>query len=159
MIDEKFWLALSFLLLMILLFKGVRTFIIQGLDKRAQKIRQDLEDVYSLREQAMKTLEEFKSKQKESEAEVKKIIENAEVEVERLRSNAEHELDLYLKKKMSIAIDRIKSNEDSVVKELRAEAIEVAVSVVNLLVSEGLTEKVSDNLSANFIQNLPKKIH
>jgi F-type H+-transporting ATPase subunit b len=159
MFDEKFWLAVSFLLVVALVFKSLRAIILTGLDKRAQRIKQELEEVYSLREQAVKTLEEFKLKQKESECEVKKIVENAEKEVERMRSSAQKELEFYLSKKTSMVIDRIATNEDRVIRELREGAIENAVSVVSLLVSEGLNEKTAENLSANFIQNLPKRIH
>ncbi len=77
MFDEKFWVGVSFLLFIALMWKPVGAFLGKALDSRSQKIKEELDRAVQLREQAQAILASYQRKHAEAVEEAEKIVEHA----------------------------------------------------------------------------------
>ena len=80
--DPTFWVAIAFVVFVIAVFRPIRKALTGALDKRADNIRQELDDAQALREEAQKTLAEYKRLQRDAVSEAADIIEKAKHEAE-----------------------------------------------------------------------------
>ena len=84
--DATFWALISFILFFgVLAYYKVPAIMAAALDKRADQIRNELEQAKKLREEAQQLLAEYQRKRKEAEAEAETILRAAEREAAVLR--------------------------------------------------------------------------
>ena len=76
--NPTFWVAVAFVIFVGLTFKPLAKAMGGGLDKRSDQIRQELEEAAQLREEAQRTLAEYKKMQSEAAREAERRIEAAE---------------------------------------------------------------------------------
>ena len=85
-ITPEISVAIAFVIFVILvLWKGTRK-ITEGLDKRAERIRSQLDETQNLREEAQAALASYQRQQRDALAEAEQIIAQAEAEAERLKA-------------------------------------------------------------------------
>ena len=97
--DSYFVVGLSFFLFFgLLAYLGVHKFVLGKLDERADRIRQELDEVRRLREDAQATFAEFERKQREVESQAEEIVAHAKAEAEQAAEIA--------KKDLAASIDR-----------------------------------------------------
>ena len=83
MIDATFWVAISFLLFVVLLFYfKVPQKIDQSLNESIKGIKNEIEHAEKLKDEAKNILSDYDSKVSKSKAEIKKMLENAEKQSE-----------------------------------------------------------------------------
>ena len=82
--DPAFWAAVAFVIFIAATAKPISRLLTAGLDKRADKIRSDLEEAEKLREEAQDLLASYQRKQRDALAEAEAIIAHAGEEAERL---------------------------------------------------------------------------
>ena len=88
--DPAFWAAVAFVIFIAATAKPISRLLTAGLDKRADKIRSDLEEAEKLREEAQDLLASYQRKQRDALAEAAAIIAHAGEEAARLAAEAEH---------------------------------------------------------------------
>lgn len=159
MFNETFWVAVSFVIFIFLAFKPVRNMLIKMLDERAAKIHKELEEVTKLKDQALKTLSEYQTRQKDIEIEIRDIVSNAEKEIEKLQRNAEIEINNSFNNRTKRIADRINSQETKIINDFRYQAVDIAVTVVKEVIKDSLQEEVADNLITSSVNDLSKTIH
>ena len=87
-ITPEISVAIAFVIFVALvLWKGTRR-ITDGLDKRAERIRNQLNETQNLREEAQAALASYQRQQRDALAEAEQIIAQAEAEAERLKEHA-----------------------------------------------------------------------
>jgi len=77
--DPQFWVAVSFILFIAAIFNPVRKILTSSLDAQINDIKNKLDDVENIKNEAQKTLDELK----EREAKVEKEIQNLKLESEK----------------------------------------------------------------------------
>ena len=77
--DPQFWVAVSFILFIAAIFNPVRKILTSSLDAQINDIKNKLDDVENIKNEAQKALDELK----EREATVEKEIQNLKVESEK----------------------------------------------------------------------------
>ncbi|MDC3177959.1 hypothetical protein OBA41_01445 [Pelagibacteraceae bacterium] len=77
--DPQFWVAVSFILFIAAIFNPVRKILSSSLDAQIKDIKNKIDEVENLRNEAQKALDELK----EREAKVKKEIQNLKLESEK----------------------------------------------------------------------------
>lgn len=157
--DPAFWVALSFVLLVVFAFKPVGKVLCTALDSRAAKIQKELDEALHLKEEAQALLASYQRKQKESAVEAEKILANAESEAKRIVADAEKNLEETLNKKIQVAMQKIASYEHSVMQDVRLNSIDIAIGTVRNLVKEKLSKEVADSLVNRAIGEMNKKLH
>lgn len=158
--DPSFWVAVAFVIFIGVLvwLKAFRT-VVGSLDQRAERIKAQLDEANSLREEAQKTLAEYKRKQRDAVAETEKIIEHAKEEAARIRKQAEQDLEHSLARRRQQAEEKIAQAEAAALKELRGRAVDLAVAATGRLITETLDEKRSRDLIDRSIEDLSTKLN
>ncbi len=155
----EFWVALSFVLLVVAAFKPVGKVIINALDGRSAKIQKELDEALKLREEAQELLASYQRKQKEAAEEALKIITNAENETKRIILEAEKNLEESLNNKIQIAMQKIATYEHSVMQEVRTNSIDIAIGTVRNLIKEKINNEISEKLVTSAVNEMNKKLN
>ncbi|MCB9946969.1 MAG: F0F1 ATP synthase subunit B [Rhodospirillaceae bacterium] len=152
-------LAGALIVLIALLWKPAKRAIIGGLDSRAERIRNELEEAHRLREEAQAALATFQRKQRDAMDEARQIIEHARQDAERLRARAEVALEEQLQRREQQAMDRIAQAERQAMAEVRGAAVDVAITAAGNLIAQQMDEAQAAALVDQAIADLPKRIH
>ena len=110
--------------------------ISRSLDERAAKIRAELEEARSLREQAQQLLAEYQRKRQEAERDAASIVAAAEREAAMLVEDATRKTEDYVARRTALAEQKIAQAERDAVNEVRSRAVDIAVEAARKLLAE-----------------------
>ena len=156
--DPTFWVAIGFVVFVILVFRPISKAITQALDTRAETIRNEIDEAQALREEAQKRLAEYKRLQRDAVTEAAEIIEHAKHEAAALREQAEKDLAAQLERREQQAMDKIQQAEAAALKEIRNTAVDMAVAATERLLSDQLDADKASNLIDDSIKDLPNRL-
>src|SRR5258708_12734661 len=95
--EPETWVAVAFVILMgLFAYLGIHRTVLTALDKRAERIKAELDDARRLKEEAAKLLADYKSKRTSAEREAEEIIANAKAEAERIASEAKPKMEAFV---------------------------------------------------------------
>jgi len=141
--DEGMWVALGFILFVILVWKKAGAALSQTLDTRSAAIKAELDEARKLNEDAKAELDALKGLKSEAEREAKTIIANAKAAAERIRETAAQKAEETVARREAQAAAKIEASEAAIVSELRAKAATLAVNAARDLIAEKLDEDAS----------------
>lgn len=154
------WVALSFVLFIaLLLYLKVPGRVTGALDKRAETIRNELDEARRLREEAQAILSDYQRKHKDVEKEAGEIIRLAQQEAESLAAETRKKLDESLERRTRIAEEKIARAEEQAMAEVRAAAVNVAVAASGEIIRKKLTATASAKLVDESIKGLKGKLN
>ncbi|WP_119166883.1 F0F1 ATP synthase subunit B family protein [Algihabitans albus] len=157
--SEYTWITLALFIFFALVFwKGFRP-VLKSLDSRAERIRKELDEAQTLREDAQKMLAEYKRKQRDAIQEAEAIVEHAKLEAERLRKSAEADLEASLKRREDLALAKIEQAEQNALSEVRNQAVDVAIAAAAKLIAEQVDDKKAEELAASAIQDVAQRLN
>jgi len=157
--DPTFWVAVAFVIFMaIIVWKAVGP-MMRALDKRAERIRDELDEAQRLREDAQHLLAEYKRKLRDAEKEAEEMYAHAQEEAERLKRAGEAQLEAALTRREQQAKDRIAQAEQQAVAQVRALAADVAVAATRDLLVESVDKKTADALIDEAVKQIPDRMH
>jgi F-type H+-transporting ATPase subunit b len=157
--DATFWVAIAFVAFVALIGKRVYVMIVAGLDKRAQAIRDELDEAVRLREEAQALLAGYQRKQRDALSEAEEILEHAKAEAAHLAEQAERDLEAALERRIKQAEEKIAQAEAQAVAEVRDLAVDVAIEATRQLIADNLDETKTTTLVDEAIADLDKKLH
>ncbi len=157
--DPAFWVALAFVLVVILAYKPVMRSVTGALDARADKIRGQIEEARKLREDAQALLAEYQRKQREAMAEAEKIIAQARIDAARMKVDAEKDLEHALERRKQQALDRIAQSEAQALAEVRNTAIDVALAAAEKVIASSLDPAKKAALADKAINELQSRLN
>jgi F-type H+-transporting ATPase subunit b len=157
--DPEFWVLLAVVIFLIVVWKPMRRAVVGALDSRAERIRQELDAARNLREEAQRVLNAYQRQQQEGAAEAQAIITHAKQEAERLAANSLRELEETLRRRQQLATERIAQEEAKAMAEIRAIAVDVAISASRQVISASLDERRGAALIDDVIAALPRQLH
>jgi len=157
--DATFWVALAFVVVLVALFKPAGKFIVGALDKRTDRIRNDLDEARRLREEAQELLASYERKQREAEKEAEGIVAHAREEAERLGRRAATELEAQVARRRQQALDRIGQAEADAVRDVRAAAVDLALKATRKLLAEKIDDRQQSKLVDEAIAEIGKRLH
>ncbi len=157
--DVEFWIALAFIVAVVVLVQQAAPGITGGLDARAARIKEEIEEAKRLRAEAEATLAEYKRKQRDALAEAQTIVARAKEDAERIGREAEAELDAALKRREASTLDKIAQAEAKALAEVRNVAVDVAIETTRLLLIQSLDKTHASQLIDQAIEELPKRLH
>lgn len=157
--DPAFWVALAFVVLLVLIGKKIYLMAGAALDDRADAIRARLDEAAKLREEAQELLAANKRRQSEAAEEARRFIEKAKEEAERVRQRLIAEMERDLKRRQQLAEQRIAQVEAAAMGEVRELATEVALKAAEAVLKDTLTDAKSNKLIDSAISELPEKFH
>ena len=157
--DVEFWIALAFIVAVVVLVRKAAPCITGGLDARAARIKSEIEEAKRLRAEAEATLADYQRKQRDALAEAQTIVARAKEDAERIGREAEIELDAALKRREASTLDKIAQAEAKALSEVRNVAVDVAIETTKLLLLQSLDKKRASLLIDQAIEELPKRLH
>ncbi|WP_297207587.1 F0F1 ATP synthase subunit B [uncultured Brachyspira sp.] len=151
------WTWITFLLVLAILGASTWKIILKGLNARADKIQEDLEEAEKTRENAKKSLAAYREQIDNAKAEASSIIENARIEANRVRykiiNNAREEAEAN-KNKILSEIDRSK---EEAVNSVRKQAVDIAIVMAETILKRNINKEDNQALINEFINNANKE--
>ena len=149
--------AIAFVIFIVLVaWKGTKK-LTAGLDQRAEAIRKQLDETQNLREEAQAALASYQRQQRDALAEADDIVAQAKADAERLKVQAEAVLTATIKRREEQAVERIAQAEATAIKDVRDQAIELAIGVATKIITEKMTKTVQNELVKDASEDLIKK--
>ena len=150
--------AIAFVIFVVLVaWKGTKK-LTAGLDQRADAIRKQLDETQNLREEAQAALASYQRQQRDALAEADEIVAQAKADAERLKVQAENVLSATIKRREEQAVERIAQAEATAIKDVRDQAIELAIGVATQIITEKMTKTVQNELEKDASEDLMKKL-
>jgi len=156
--DPEVWVAITFLIVIGLLFRPFSRALLTALDLRRDKIRARIEEAERLRTEAQETLAACQKKQRDALKEAESIVAQAKAEAERIAAQAARDLEVALKRREQQAIERIVQAEADAVRDVRNTAIDIAVDATRRLIGESLPAQRAGALIDAAIRDLPNRL-
>jgi F-type H+-transporting ATPase subunit b len=153
------WVAVAFVILVVLLWKPAQRALLSALDARAARIERELSEAARLREEAQALLAQYQRKHRDAMKESEAILVRAKAEADRLSQQAASDLAASLKRREELALQRIAQAEQQAAADVRAAAVDVAIAATEKLLAEKLEGAKGDALIDQAIRELPAKLH
>ncbi len=158
--DASFWALVSLIIFFgILYYFKVPGLLTQSLDKRADRIRNELDEARRLREEAQQLLAEYQRKRKDAEKEAAELIAAAEHEAAGLVADARQKTEDYVQRRTAMAEQKIALAEAEAVNEVRRQAIDIAVAAAEKLIVEKVDDKKAASLFSASVSELKQKLN
>ena len=153
------WVAVAFVIFVVLVWKPAQKALLSGLDARAARIEKELSEAARLREEAQGLLAQYQRKHRDAMKEANAIITHAREEADRLAQQAARDLEVSLKRREELAMQRIAQAEQQATADVRAAAVDVAIAATERLLKDKLDGAKADALIDQAIKELPAKLH
>ena len=158
--DSHFVVGISFVVFFgLLAYLGVHKLIGRALDDRAGRIRDELDEVRRLREEAQAIFAEFERKHREVDTQVGEIVAHAKLEAEQAAENAKADLAASIERRLRGADEQIAMAEANAVREVRDRAVQVAIAAAAEVMAARLTADDADALVDDAIRSVGERLH
>ena len=157
--DHHFWVLISAVILIALIWKPAGRAITSALDERAARIRNELDEARRLRDEAEQLLADYRRQEREAVAAAQAIITHAREEAERLAAQAASDLEQSLARRQRLAEERIAQAEARAVAEVRAAAVDTAIAAAREVIASEVDERRGGALIDAAIAGLPQQLH
>jgi len=158
--NTNFVVGIAFALFLLVLWRfDVPGILGRALDKRAVRIREELDEARRLREDAQSLLAAYERKQKEAEGQVQDIVAHARTQAEEAAEAAKRDLDVAIARRIRSAQEQLASAETAAVREVRNEAARVAILAAQDVIAGQLSEAGRDKLIDDGIAVIGAKLH
>ena len=140
---ESVWVAVGFIVFVLLVWRKVGIALGGMLDERSEKISSELREAAALREDALEELHAYQRLHREAAEEAKTILRSAEATAQRIRETAENKAMAAVKRREQQADAKIKAAEASLVAELRERAALLAAATATEIINSKLDKEAS----------------
>ena len=158
--NTDFVVSLAFLIFIgILVYFKVPGLVGGMLDKRAVGIKAELDEAKALREEAQSLLATYERKQKEVQEQADRIVAAAKEEATNAATAAKADIATSITRRLAAATDQIASAEASAIKDVRDQAIAVAVGAAKDVIAAQMDAKSAGALIDDSIATVGEKLH
>lgn len=158
--NTDFVVLLGFIVFIAVLFYFKVPGMIGGaLDNRAEGIKSELDEARALHEEARSLLASYERKQREVQTQADAIVAAAKDDAVLAAEQAKADLEQSIARRLAAAQDQIASAEASAVKEVRDQAITVAVSAASAVLAKQMTAAQANKLIDVSIADVGTKLH
>jgi len=158
--NTNFVVLLGFLLfLAVLVYFKVPGLLGGLLDKRAEGIRDELDEARKLREEAQSLLASYERKQREVQDQAQRIVAQAKAESKIAADQAKVDLEKSIARRVAAAEEQIVSAQNAAVKDVRDRAAVVAVAAARDVIAKQMTAAEGNKLIDAAIAEVGAKLH
>ena len=151
--DPQFWVAVSFILFIAAIFNPVRKILASSLDAQINDIKNKLDEVENLKNEAQKALDEIKDREAKVEKEIQNLKSESEKRIAELKDISSNKLTDQIEKRKILANNKIeqlvRDTNNSLKNYITSVAIETTRNVLlqnlskekkSALIDESITE-------------------
>ncbi|WP_417248435.1 F0F1 ATP synthase subunit B [Celeribacter sp.] len=143
----------------ILLWKKVPAMIGGMLDKRAEDIKNELDEARALREEAQSILASYERQQREVQEQADAIVKQAKIDAEIAAEKAREDLQTSIARRLASAEEQIASAQTAAIRDVRNTAITVAIGAAQDVIAENMTATDANKLIDSAIAEVGDKLH
>ena len=159
MFDATFWVAISFLLFVLLLiYKKVPTLVLQQIDNKISELKNKLEESEKLKSMSEKLLSEAQIKIEKSNEESAIILKKAQKISDEEISVAIEKMKISLANKEKSAENKIEQAKNDAIKQVTKLATQVALETVEKIIIENLENKQQEEINIAKLKQSVDKI-
>ena len=155
--DPKFWLLISFIIFLILMYKPFKSMMIGGLDTKIEEIKKNINSSLQSFNDSKKKLDEAQKQTSDLENKINELLSSAKLQAESSSKDIIEKTTQAIASKEKNSLDRIKQIELSAIQSIKNQASEelnklIAGYLTNLSDDEKskiLTKSVSEFKSLN----------
>ena len=156
-IDATFWVAVSFLIFIGLLFYlKVPQKIGQSLDDNIKKIKEEIGNAEKLKDEAKNILSEYETKVSKSKEEIKNLIEKAEKQAESNIIKTNEEFHNIIENRKKAAEEKIKQMKAQAIKDVKNSSVDIAIHSVKKIIKNSIDKKKLDKIYISSIEETKK---
>ena len=151
--DPQFWVAVSFILFIAAIFNPVRKILSSSLDAQIKDIKNKIDEVENLRNEAQKALDELKERETKVEKEIQNLKLESEKKIANLKDISTSKLNDQIEKRKILAENKIeqlvRDTNNSIKNYISSVAIEATRNILrkslsndkkSSLIKESITE-------------------
>ncbi|MBB3992619.1 F-type H+-transporting ATPase subunit b [Sulfitobacter undariae] len=158
--NTDFVVLLAFLLFIaILVYFKVPAMMGKMLDGRAESIKNEIEEARKLREDAQSLLASYERKQKEVQEQADRIVASAKQEAAAAGELAKADLAKSVERRLAAAEEQIGSAEAAAIKEVRDQAVLIAIAASRDIIGKQMTAADGNKLIDEGIAQVDAKLH
>ncbi len=158
--NTNFVVLIAFLVfLAVLVYFKVPGLVAGSLDSRAAGIRKELDEARALKEEAQALLASYERKSREMQDHADRIVAHAKADAELMAEQAKAELERSMARRLAAADDQIASAEAAAVKQVRDQAISVAVAAAGDVIAKALQDTDRATLVDDAIKTVEQRLH
>jgi len=158
--NTDFIVLLGFLVFLgVLLYLKVPSLLLCMLDKRADGIQSELDEARALREEAQTLLASYERKQQEVKDQADRIVTAAKAEANEAADQARADLDKSIVRRLAAAEEQIASAKAAAIKEVRDQAIVIAIAAAKDVIAKKMTAADGNALIDSAIADVDAKLH
>ena len=158
--DPTFWVATAFVaFILLLVYLKVPGSVGATLDKRADKIKADLDEAEALCTEAQDLLATYQKKQRDAAKEAEAIAAQAREEAARILELGRARMEDTLVRREKLAKDRIAQAELAAIDEVRKRTVEIAIDATRQIMASSVAAGKADAMIDGAIAELPGKLH
>ena len=159
MIDATFWVAISFLLFVVLiLYKKVPKFVLNQIDIKISELKNKIDEAENLKFNSEKLLSNVQGKLEKSEKNRAEILRKAQKISENEIAITKEKMQRSLENKETAAFDKIQQAKNDAISQIKKEATEIAIETVKKVIIENLDIKKQENINLLKLKNSIKKL-
>jgi F-type H+-transporting ATPase subunit b len=136
------WTIITFIVLLLILWKAAWKPIVEALDARAEKIRGDIESAEKSRLEAERLFAEHKAMMDKAKEEAASIIAEGKADAERLKNSIVEKANQEAKDLIERARREINLAKDKALAEIQAEVVTISTDIAAKIIAKNL--KVED---------------
>jgi F-type H+-transporting ATPase subunit b len=158
--EPETWVAIAFVIFIgVLGYLGVHKMLTGALDKRAERIKADLDEARRLKDEAMALLAQYQKKARDAEGEAASIISDAKADAERLAVEAKAKAEEFVARRTRLAEQKIAQAEAQAVADVKNAAAEAAVAAAEKILAGEAKGQVAADLIARGVEDVRKKLN
>lgn len=158
--DTSFWVLLAFVIVLgVFARAGVHKMMASGLDKRANRIADEINEARKMREEAQELLAQYQRKQREAESEAAAIIEQAKKDAKNLAAEARDKINAQMERRAKAAEDKIARAEAQALSEVRGRAADLAIEAAREIIRERMDTGAQNAFIEKSIAELRGKLN
>jgi F-type H+-transporting ATPase subunit b len=152
--NELFWGSLSFIILFFLLAKVAYPGLKKGMEGRAEKIRNSIDEAERAKGDAQRILEEYQRQLADAKSESARIIEEARQAADRLRQDLKRQAETEVQEMRARAQEDIQAQVQRAMADLQARVAELAIELAEKVVERSLDRETNMQLIENYINQV-----
>jgi F-type H+-transporting ATPase subunit b len=152
--NEIIWGGISFLLLLLLMWKFALPAVKDGMNARTERIRADLDAAETAKTEATGVLEGYRAELAGAKSEASRIIEDARQAADALKKDQEARLQAELAETRARAAADIEAAKAQAVADLKGEVAQLAVGAASVVVHKNLDAAAQTQLIDDYINQV-----
>ena len=158
--NTNFVVLVAFIIFIgILVYMKVPAKLTGMLDARAATIKAELDEARALREEAKSILATYERRQKEVQEQADRIVGTARDEALAAAAQAKADLKASIARRLASATDQIASAEAAAIRQVREQAVSVAVAAAGDVLSKQMTAEAASSSIDAAIAQVEARLH